>query len=209
MMGFFLLQNESAHRKRGGTCCPSRPHIIGRAWSSLIVNGKNGQPLRVLSPNSGILLNPDWFGTYWQDYVTQVYAHYTRQDLTVDTQASYGNVKGRVDFDTAGLNFGSGGAFPRPSAGDIFSCSTGPFATGQNGETNTIIPRLSAAFNRSTLLLTNNIPNGSHAPQYYQNPTTNVSLHECAIMDQTDYSTALCSDRTRSKLRRPRLCLPI
>jgi hypothetical protein len=42
----------------------------GRRWSSLIV-ANNGKNLRALSPNSGILLNPSWFGTYWNDYVNQ------------------------------------------------------------------------------------------------------------------------------------------
>lgn len=43
----------------------------GRRWSSLIVKSKAGQNLRALSPNSGILLNPSWFKTYWDDYVNQ------------------------------------------------------------------------------------------------------------------------------------------
>jgi hypothetical protein len=149
----------------------------GRRWSSLIVNRKDGQVLRILSPNSGILLNPSWFQTYWTDYVNQVYNHYTTSGLNVDTQASYGNVSAQVDFGR-NLNFGAGGSFPRPSAADIFSCSTGPFATGGNGETNTIIPRLAAAFNRSTLLLSNNQPDGVGPREYYRNATTNVSTIE-------------------------------
>lgn len=43
----------------------------GRKWSSLIVNKSNGQTLRILSPNSGILLNPNWFKSYWDDYTNQ------------------------------------------------------------------------------------------------------------------------------------------
>jgi hypothetical protein len=43
----------------------------GRRWSSLIVKSKDGQNLRALSPNSGILLNPSWFKTYWDDYINQ------------------------------------------------------------------------------------------------------------------------------------------
>jgi hypothetical protein len=39
-----------------------------------------------------------------------------------------------------------------PSTGDIFSCSTGPFAWGANAEANCIVPRLAVAFNRGTLL---------------------------------------------------------
>jgi hypothetical protein len=147
----------------------------GRRWSSLIVNRKDGSLLRVLSPNSGILLNPSWFQTYWTDYVNQVYNKYTNQHLNVDTQASFGTASGQVNM-TRNLNFGPGGSFPRPSAADIFSCSTGPFATGGNGETNAIIPRLAAAFNRSTLLVSNNQPDGAGFRDYYRNATTNVSM---------------------------------
>lgn len=40
----------------------------GRRWSSLIVQS-GGKDLRALSPNSGITNNPDWFATYWTEYV--------------------------------------------------------------------------------------------------------------------------------------------
>jgi hypothetical protein len=43
----------------------------GRRWGSLVVKSKAGQNLRALSPNSGILLNPSWFKTYWDDYINQ------------------------------------------------------------------------------------------------------------------------------------------
>lgn len=145
-----------------------------RRWSSLIVNNSSGQLLRILSPNSGILLNPTWFQTYWTDYINQVYSQYTSQALTVDTQASFGNVTAQVGS-KGNLNFGNNILFAKPTSADIFSCSTGPFATGSNAETNTIIPRLAAAFNRSTLLLTYNIPDGAGPTQYYTNATTNVS----------------------------------
>ncbi|GAB7362588.1 hypothetical protein MBLNU230_g2902t2 [Neophaeotheca triangularis] len=144
----------------------------GRRWSSLIVNGPNGQPLRALSPNSGILLNPSWFETYYRDYINTVYSRYATQNLTINTQASFGNVRGRVGS-AGNLNFGPNGIFPKPTARDIFSCSTGPFATGSNAAANAIIPRLAAAFNRSTLLLGDNLPNDVRSAQYYTNPVTN------------------------------------
>nr|POE64944.1 glucan endo-1,3-beta-glucosidase [Quercus suber] len=89
--------------------------------------------------------------------------------------AGYGNVNGETNSAGA-LNFGAGGTFAKPSARDIFSCSTGPFATGNNPETNVIIPRLAAAFNRSTLLLPNGntSPNGVPSSQYYSTVPTNV-----------------------------------
>jgi len=94
----------------------------------------------------------------------------------INTQASFGNVSGEVNSQSNSLNLGAGGMFQKPTAADIFGCNTGPFATGQNSETNTIIPRLAAAFNRSTLLLTNSIPDGEQVSQYYTNPITNVRL---------------------------------
>jgi hypothetical protein len=37
----------------------------------------------------------------------------------------------------------------------------------------TIVPRLAAAFNRSTLLIDSNQPDGENVPDYYANATTN------------------------------------
>ncbi|TKA55480.1 hypothetical protein B0A49_12907 [Cryomyces minteri] len=143
----------------------------GRRWSSLIVQS-NGEDLRALAPSNGISMNPSWFATYWTDYVNQVWARYASTALTINTQAAFGAVNGQVG--SAGfLDFGAAGTFAKPTALDIFSCNTGPFATGANAERNVIIPRLAAAFNRSTLLLANSFPNGVSPANYYQNPTTN------------------------------------
>ncbi|OQO13403.1 hypothetical protein B0A48_01631 [Cryoendolithus antarcticus] len=157
-----------------------------RRWSSLIVS-RNNQPLRILSPNSGILLNPSWFGTYWNAYVDQVYAQYSTKPYTINTQAQFGNVTGQVSNNN--FKFGNS-TFAKPSAKDIFGCNTGPFATGSNTETNVIIPRLSAAFNRSTLLLSNSYPNSVQPAQYYQNQTTNhyARLVHAANLDGHGYA---------------------
>jgi len=180
----------------------------GRRWSSLIVNNSSGQLLRILSPNSGILLNPTWFQTYWTDYINQVYTQYTSKALIVDTQASYGSVTGQVGS-KGNLNFGNGGLFAKPTSADIFSCSTGPFATGSNAETNTIIPRLAAAFNRSTLLLSNNTPDGTTVSQYYQNATTNVSRAKAMFDDLTNVRSALRTHCPCHERRRNRICLSL
>jgi len=53
-----------------------------------------------------------------------------------------------------------------------------------------MIPRLSAAFNRSTLLLTDNFPNGENKGQYYKDPITNHYariVHE-ANLDRKGYA---------------------
>ncbi|KAI7464208.1 glucanase b [Hortaea werneckii] len=169
----------------------------GRRWSSLIVNDKAGNLLRILSPNSGITFNPDWFQTYWTDYVNQVYSRYSSNALTVNTQAVWRDVPGTVPANACStFTFATAGqpnpqpTFPKPSAKDIFSCNSGPFATGSNPETNVIIPRLSAAFNRSTLLLSDVTPNGTNPTQYYQNPTTNhyARIVHAANLDGKGYT---------------------
>ena len=103
--------------------------------------------------------------------MTSVYARYAQADakVLIDTQASFGIVNAHVVNNQ--LLFSANQAFSEPSTGDIFSCSTGPFATGSDPERNAIIPRLAAAFNRSTLLDTQTHP--ATPGSYYQNPTTN------------------------------------
>lgn len=142
----------------------------GRPWDQLIYSF-NGQALRALSPNNLMVGNPNAWGNYWDDYVNQVWSRFTNQDMTVNTQAAAGNLTGRVSGGQ--LSLGSAGSFSKPTAADIFSCSTGPFATGSNAARNAVIPRLAAAFNRSTLLDATQFPNGSTPTNYYKNATTN------------------------------------
>ena len=180
----------------------------GEPWSSLIVN-RDGRVLRILSPNTGIQLNPSWFQNYWTEYVNQAYSRFRTQRLTINTQSSSGNVSGQVD-PHGNLNFGSGGSYPPPSAKDIFGCSTGPFATaGANEEKLAIIPRLAAAFNRSTMLITNSQPDGAGPRDYYKNAVTNVSVERCVRTQDTNRLTALRSYRPRGNFGRPRLRLPL
>ncbi|KAL2356184.1 hypothetical protein BJ546DRAFT_970151 [Cryomyces antarcticus] len=160
----------------------------GRRWSSLIVQS-NGRDLRALAPSNGISMNPSWFATYWTDYVNQVWARYASMALTINTQAAFGAVNGQVG--SAGfLDFGAAGTFAKPTALDIFGCNTGPFVTSANAERNVIIPRLAAAFNRSTLLLANSFPNGVSPANYYQNPTTNhyARIVHAANLDGKGYA---------------------
>src|ERR1700722_18255934 len=107
---------------------------------------------------------------------------YESSTLTVDTQASYGSVTGKG---TGGLlTFPGIGSFARPTTADIFSCSTGPFSTaGASGPELAIIPRLAAAFNRSTLLTDSSQPNGENPAGYYANAITN---HYARIVHATE-----------------------
>jgi hypothetical protein len=72
------------------------------------------------------------------------------------------------------LTFPGAGSFAQPTSADIFSCATGPFAAaGASAEELAIIPRLAAAFNRGTLLIDSDQPDGENPADYYANPVTN------------------------------------
>jgi hypothetical protein len=143
----------------------------GNPWTDLIVTA-GGQHLRALSPQNGMVGNSSFLSGYYDGYVSQVWELYQSATLTVDTQASYGIVTGQVGDGL--LTFDGVGSFAQPATGDILSCATGPFATdGLSGEMLAIVPRLAAAFNRSTLLIDSDQPDGENPSDYYANPVTN------------------------------------
>lgn len=157
-------------------------------WNQLIVQ-KNGANLRANSPNTGISINNSLFSGYYQSYVDQVWSQYTNSTLTVNTQINAGNVTGQVSSDT--FNFGNGAAtYTKPSAADIFSCSSGPFAATGNQEKDDITARLTAALNRSTLLINSNTPESEDASKYYQNAITNhyARIVHAANLDGRGYT---------------------
>uniref|UniRef100_A0A093V5F4 Glucan endo-1,3-beta-glucosidase n=1 Tax=Talaromyces marneffei PM1 TaxID=1077442 RepID=A0A093V5F4_TALMA len=157
-------------------------------WNQLIIQ-KNGANLRANSPNTGISINSSLFSGYYQSYVDQVWSQYTNSTLTIDTQIDAGNVIGQVSSDT--FNFGNGAAtYTKPSAVDIFGCSSGPFAPTGNQETDDITARLTAAFNRSTLLTNSNTPENEDASKYYQNAITNhyARIVHAANLDGRGYT---------------------
>jgi len=141
----------------------------GQPWTSLIINNTLGKPLRVLSPNNALVGNPSLFSGYFDGYVDQVYAQYAAQQLLVDTQAQWGLVKGITINNVLTID---GQQFSKPSNADIFSCSTGPFANG-SPEQLCITPRLSAAFNRGTLLSSPITPDPQGPNSFYQNAVCN------------------------------------
>jgi hypothetical protein len=138
-------------------------------WSNLIVT-QNGANLRALSPNSSLGLHPADFSNYFESYVDQVWARYTNSALTVKTADNALDTTGQVSASSNQLTLSNVG-FAKPSTADIFSCNTGPFATGSDSTRNVLIPQLSAAFNRTTLLETSTTP--APAADFYQNGVTN------------------------------------
>ena len=141
----------------------------GAGWNQLIVTS-GGANLRALSPNNGIVMNSSLFTGYFQPYINQVWSKYSSSSLTIDTQASWGSVTGQVSGGV--LNFPGLVSYAQPAAADIFSCSTGPFANTA-GEIGAVSARLCAAFNRSTLLIDSDQPDGESTANYYKNSITN------------------------------------
>ncbi|KAI1267243.1 glucanase B [Xylariaceae sp. FL1019] len=142
-------------------------------WGNLVIKAKDGSNLRAVSPNSGIVMDNSLFSDYYSSYVSQVWSKYTSEDLTINTQAQWGSVTGKISNDVLAF---SDGTFAQPSAADIFSCSTGPFGnypTDTSAEMGAIGARLAAAFNRSTLLANADQPNGESTANFYTTSPTN------------------------------------
>lgn len=168
------------------TALTAQGRADGRPWASLCVAGPSGRPLRVLSPNLYAGINPGAFATYWAQYADQVWQHYRSNTLNVNTQSASGLVSCRVVgelLQCAGDNRG----YANPSAVDIWGCNSGPFAImpGDNGVHYAVVPRLCAAFVRTTLLLTGGSTQpGPGAGAYYtRNPTHHYSrlVHELEV----------------------------
>ncbi|KAF1814906.1 glucanase B [Eremomyces bilateralis CBS 781.70] len=139
-------------------------------WSSLIFRA-NGRDVRALSPNNGHVMNPKLFAGFYDPYVSRVWEHYRNKDLAVDTQAVWGIVSGRVVNDQLRI---AGQSFDRPSTKDIFSCSDGPFGGPLHGVRAALVPRIAAAFNRSTLMNNDGLePSRKGTRSYYSGGITN------------------------------------
>jgi hypothetical protein len=155
-----------------------------KSWDKLVVS-RNGKNLRALSPN----LEEALFTGYYEQYTQRVFDKFASTNILVNTQAGAGTVSGGT---VNGELVFSGNVFARPSTADIFSCNTGPFSIDKdtNDTRKAIIPRLAAAFNRSTLL------GGSHHPSrlqtfYKTDPTNHYSriVHE-GNLDHKGYAFA-------------------
>lgn len=144
-------------------------------WSGLCVADAAGRPLRVVSPNYYTISNPQGFARYWSQYIDQVWKKYSTSKLTIDTQTPAGKVECQVKKGLLYCGGGDNRPYTKPTAADIWSCNSGPFLV-QGGDSPVhvaVIPRLCAAFVRSTLLLRGgNVQPSLPAASYYQHPTT-------------------------------------
>ncbi|KAI1469105.1 glycoside hydrolase family 64 protein [Daldinia caldariorum] len=160
--------------------------LDGQGWDKLCVTDANGKPLRILAPNLYQSIDPFFQETYYNDYIEQVWQKYANEDLTINTQAAAGNVACRVngeEITCAGDNRG----YMRPTIADIWGCNSGPFAieAADNDVHRAVVPRLCAAFFRSTLLVDGgNLQPGLANNMYYTvDPTNHYSriLHKHEI----------------------------
>lgn len=147
----------------------------GQAWSNLCVIDSSGRYLRALAPALYLSTNSSAFKGYWDDYVNQVWAYYKTNKLTIDTQTAPGKVNCTVTNSVLNC-IGDNRGYIKPNALDIFGCNTGPFSLpgGDNLQHYATVPRLCAAFDRTTLLL----PGGNIQPSldpsfYYTQAPTN------------------------------------
>ncbi len=88
--------------------------------------------------------------------------------MKINTQAAPGIVEGHIQHGKLVLG---GESFDKPTTADVLGCNSGPFTTGSSPARNAIIPRLAAAFVRSTLLDAEDQP--SHPNTFYKRDPTN------------------------------------
>ena len=149
----------------------NQQEMDGGSWQNCLYLNTDGDLVRILSPNAAVQIYPSAFLGYLEPYIDQVWTKYTGEDLTVNTnRVEWGIKTGRVSGGV--LDFGGGITFAKPSTQSVWSCSIPPWTTG-NDEQGNITARLTAAFNRTTLLVNANQPDGEDPETYYDNPTTN------------------------------------
>ena len=139
-------------------------------WGKLVQTGPGGN-LRALSAHHGA----DKIPGYLDGYIDQVWQHYASETLTIDSQnPGLGTFTGKVTGDGL-LTFSNGETFTKPTSEDVWSCDTGPFKITQDTSDarKSIVPRLAAALNRTTLLANANQPTAEDPATFYKNPATN------------------------------------
>ena len=158
-----------------------------KPWDRLIVQGKDGKPLRALNATHGGAVGASFDG-YFESYIDKAWDKYRSTTIKINTQAGPGVLEGRV-IGNGNLKIGDE-EFQKPSSADVLGCNSGPFTTGPSASRNAIIPRLAAAFVRTTLL--DNDEHPSDPSGFYKCDITNHYariVHDCNI-DKKGYSFA-------------------
>ncbi|KAK5633561.1 hypothetical protein RRF57_009275 [Xylaria bambusicola] len=108
---------------------------------------------------------------------------YSNEDLSINTQTGAGTVACRVSNNQLNCA-GDNRAYPKPTIADIWGCNSGPFAIigSDNDVHRAVVPRLCAAFYRSTLLLDGgNVQPSLPASSYY---TVSPTSHYARLVHQ-------------------------
>ncbi|TID24287.1 glycoside hydrolase family 64 protein [Venturia nashicola] len=149
----------------------------GFEWGKLCLTDSKGTVLRVLSPSQYISSHETAFAKLWTGYVDKVWKQYQSQVLTIDTQSGAGKISCQVsESDNLFHCDGSSSTYARPSTTDIFGCNDGPFvvSASANDIHKAVVPRLCAAFHRSTFLSNGgNVQPSLPATSYYGEAATN------------------------------------
>ena len=160
----------------------------GLPWGSSCVFGSNGSLLRVLGPQ-----HIEGFANYWNDYVDKVWDKFALEPLVINTQnRDLGSVECRVLNGTLECG-GERLLYKKPTANDIWGCNSGPFKTSPKTDSPVhlaIVPRLCAAFTRTSLCTQEGNQQPSPPSTYYTtNPTHHYSriIHEMEI-DKRGYA---------------------
>ena len=139
-----------------------------RPWDKLVVK-HDGRVLRILNATHGNAVGANFDG-YFEKHIDEVWKDYaSKRQLKINTQAGPGVVKGHVNKQGK-LEIG-GEVFDKPTTADVLGCNSGPFTTGPSTTRNAIIPRLAAAFVRSSLLEAEDQP--SDPKTFYKRDVTN------------------------------------
>lgn len=137
-------------------------------WDKLVVN-RDGKNLRILNATHGGAVGASFDG-YFEKHIDEVWDKYSKgATMKINTQAGPGIVEGQVN-DKGDLVIADE-VFSKPNTADVLGCNSGPFTTGPSPTRNAIIPRLSAAFVRSSWLEAENQP--SHPNTFYKCEPTN------------------------------------
>lgn len=137
-------------------------------WDKLVVHHE-GRNLRVLNATHGNAVGANFDG-YFEKHIDEVWQKYkSGAKMKINTQAGPGIVEGHVnkhdELEVAGEKFS------KPNTNDVLGCNSGPFTTGPSATRNAIIPRLAAAFVRSSLLDSQDQP--SQPSTFYRIDPTN------------------------------------
>lgn len=159
----------------------------GQPWGDLCISGDGGTPIRALAPTDYIGRDEGAFKDYWTQYADDVWDQISSSGLTINTQADAGEVSCTASNGTTLTCDGDNRGYEKPVAEDIWGCNSGPFAIQEsdNDVHKAIVPRLCAAFVRSTLLLEGGDvqPSLGEESYYTEDPTNHYSriVHEHEI----------------------------